>query len=172
MVNQPSTSDLHDACIAYPEFQVQVVRPGLKSFGGKHCYSGEITTAAAGGGGVSALRLRDLLSEPGSGRVLVVEGHGLAAEWALLGDRMSQLALDNGWSGVVVHGYVRDVAALRHIQVGVHALGSIPSRPVWPETIPVNRDIPLVFQGVRFIPGHWLYADDDGMIVTARRIAC
>lgn len=167
-MNQPSTSDLYDACMEHPEFEMQVARPGLMSFGGKRAYSGEIMTVAAGGD--SPLRLRDMLSEPGLGRVLVVEGHGRAAQWALLGDRMSRLALDNDWSGVVVHGYVRDVAALRHIPFGVHALGTIPSRPRWPEHIPVMRDIALEFQGVRFIPGQWLHADDDGVVVTARRI--
>jgi regulator of ribonuclease activity A len=89
----------------------------------------------------------------------------------LLGDKLSQLALDNGWSGVVLNGYVRDVATLRDTPLGVHALGSIPSRPRWPEYVPVMHDIPLTFQGVRFLPGQWLYADEDGIVVVARRIA-
>ncbi|MFC7515956.1 ribonuclease E activity regulator RraA [Herbaspirillum sp. GCM10030257] len=167
-MNQPSTSDVHDACINNPECQLQVARPGLMSFGGQQLYHGEITTVAASNG--APLRLRDRLTEPGHQRVLVVEGYGQAAEWALLGDKLSQLALDNGWSGIVLNGYVRDVATLRNIPLGVHALGSIPSRPQWPEYIPVMRDIPLVFQGVRFHPGQWLYADKDGIVVVAQRI--
>lgn len=138
------------------------------SFGGTPIYNGEITTLAASNG--APLRLRDQLSEPGQQRVLVVEGCGQAAEWALLGDKLSQLAVDNGWSGVILNGYVRDVAALRNIPLGIHALGSIPSRPRWPEYIPVVHDIPLGFQGVRFLPGQWLYADEDGIVVVARRI--
>jgi regulator of ribonuclease activity A len=169
IMNPFSTSDLHDACMDRPEVHLQIARPGLKSFGGKHCYSGEITTAAAAG--TSALRLRDILSETGLGRVLVVEGNGIDAQWALLGDRMGQLAFDNGWSGVVLHGYIRDVAALKNIALGVHALGSLPSRPRWPESIPVMRDIPLAFQGMRFLPGHWLYADEDGLITTDHPIS-
>jgi len=168
-MNSFSTADLHDACMDRPEVQLQVARPGLKSFGAKRCYRGEITTAAAAG--ASALRLRDILSEPGLGRVLVVEGGGIDAQWALLGDKMGRLALDSGWSGVVLHGYVRDVAALRDIALGVHALGSLPSRPRWPESIPVMRDIPLAFQGMRFVPGHWLHADEDGLITAARPLS-
>lgn len=151
-----------------PECQLQVARPGLKSFGAKPVYNGEITTVAASNG--APLRLRDQLSEPGQQRVLVVEGGGHAAEWALLGDKLSQLALDNGWSGVVLNGYVRDVATLRNIPLGIHALGSISSRPRWPAHIQAMHDIALAFQGVRFLPGQWLYADEDGIVVVARRI--
>ena len=167
-MNQPSTSELHDACINDPECQLQVARPGLMSFGGNPAYNGQIATVASDNG--VPLRLRDILSKPGQQRVLVVDSFGHAAQWALLGDRLSQLALDNGWAGVVLNGYVRDVATLRSIPLGVHALGSIPSRPQWPRDIPVMYGIPLDFQGVRFFPGQWLYADEDGIVVVARRM--
>lgn len=163
-----ATADLHDAYMDQPGAQLQVAAPGLLPFGGNACYRGRISTVAAAGD--LPLRLRDILAEPGAGRVLVVEGKGSAAGWALLGDRMAALALANDWAGVVLHGYVRDVAALRAMPFGVHALGSIPSRPRWPESIPVARDMPLSFQQVRFVPGHWLYADEDGILVAAQEL--
>jgi regulator of ribonuclease activity A len=162
------TSDLHDHYMDKPESHLRVAAPGLISFGGKKSYSGRITTLASAGD--IPLRLRDILSEPGQGRVLVVEGRGITAEWALLGDRMAFLGSANDWAGIVLHGYVRDVAALRDLPFGVHALGSIPSRPRWPEVIPVERDIPLVFHRVRFVPGHWLYADEDGILVAEHEL--
>ena len=164
-----TTADLHDVYMNDPAVRMQVAAPGLLSFGGSKAYQGQITTVTAVTGGVPP-RLRDILAEPGDGRVLVVEGKGAAAQWALLGDRMASVGVANGWAGVVIHGYIRDVAVLRDLPLGVHALGSIPSRPHWPEQVPFDRDLPLVFQHVRFQPGHWLYADEDGIIVAEREL--
>ena len=52
------------------------------------------------------------MAEPGQGRVLVIDGGG-SLRVALLGDTIAGLAAANGWAGLVVHGCVRDVAALR-----------------------------------------------------------
>jgi regulator of ribonuclease activity A len=144
---------------------LQVVAPGLRSFGGRPAYCGPIATVApvAPGG---AVRLRDILSEPGDGRVLVVDGYA-CERWAVLGDQLAALGQRNGWAGVVLNGYVRDVRALSSIDIGVHALGSVPARPS--EFDPVARDSTLHCLRTGFVPGHWLYADEDGVIVCAKQ---
>jgi regulator of ribonuclease activity A len=164
MENTFSTADLCDLFLDRPD-GVQVLAPGLRSFGGRHAFHGQVSTVtpAAHGG---AVRLRELLAEAGQGRVLVVDGQANDA-WAVLGDQLAVLGQRNGWAGIVLNGYVRDVRALAAIAIGVHALGAVPCRPR--EFNPVDRDRALRFQGVRFEPGSWLYADEDGIIVCAER---
>lgn len=45
---------------------------------------------------------------------------------ALLGDKLGRLAVQNGWSGVVVNGCVRDCATLAQLDVGIKALAPCP----------------------------------------------
>ncbi|MGJ7916971.1 ribonuclease E activity regulator RraA [Massilia sp. LXY-6] len=165
MENLFSTADLCDLFLDRAD-GLQVLAPGLRSFGGRAAYCGQIATAApAKPGGV--VRLRDLLSEEGHGRVLVVDGHA-NDEWAVLGDQLVALGRHNGWAGVVLNAYVRDVRALAAIDIGVHALGAIPCRPR--EFGAVERGAPVSFQRVRFVPGSWLYADEDGIIVCTEEV--
>lgn len=106
--------------------------------------------------------LRRRLEEPGEGKVLVVDGEG-SLRCALLGDNLARLALDNGWAGIVVNGYVRDSVALDALELGVKALGTNP-RPSGKEARG-EVDVPVNFGGVIFQPGALLYADEDGVVV-------
>lgn len=164
MIPTHSTADLHDS-LQDSDGAVQALAPGLSLYGGRRAYCGPIATLAPAGAGC-ALRLRDILSEAGRGRVLVADARA-SEEWALLGDQLAALGQRNGWSGVVLNGCVRDVGALRHIDIGVHALGAIPSRPR--QFDPVQREQPVAFLRARFAPGAWLYADEDGVIVCSER---
>jgi regulator of ribonuclease activity A len=71
--------------------------------------------------------LRDLLRTPGDGAVLVVDGGG-SLRTALVGDLIVGAAQDNGWAGLVLHGTVRDSAALSGLRLGIKALGTIPRK--------------------------------------------
>jgi regulator of ribonuclease activity A len=108
--------------------------------------------------------LRGRLSEPGRGRVLVVDGGG-SLRCALLGDNIAKLAKESGWAGIVVNGCVRDVAALGRLGLGIKALGSNPrpSAKVGGGEI----EIPVSFGEVEFAPGDLLTSDDDGIVVLA-----
>lgn len=103
-----------------------------------------------------------MLSGPGHGRVLVVDGGG-SVHCALMGDVIAGLAVDNGWAGVVINGAVRDVAALRTLDLGVKALGSNPRKST--KTGAGERDVPVTFGGCTFTPGAELHSDDDGIVV-------
>lgn len=106
--------------------------------------------------------LKALVSEPGDGRVLVVDGGG-SLRCALLGDSIAALAQANGWAGLVVHGCVRDVAALDALGLGIKALGSNP-RPSGKEGAG-EVDVPVRFGEAAFAPGDRLVADEDGVVV-------
>ncbi len=131
----------------------------LRQFGGVAAFDGDIATVRCDQD--NAL-LKAVLSEPGNGRVLVVDGGG-SLHTALMGDVIAGLAVDNGWSGVVIHGAVRDSAALAHLELGVKALGTNPRKSG--KTGAGERDVAVSFGGVTFRPGAHLYSDDDGILV-------
>ena len=107
--------------------------------------------------------LKSTLGEAGNGRVMVVDG-GASMERALFGDVLGSLLLRNGWAGVVINGAVRDVENLRQMPIAVRALGICPTQP---NKVGVGeRDVVVSFAGVAFCPGHWLYADENGIIVS------
>jgi regulator of ribonuclease activity A len=150
------TTDLSDE---YPH-EVQVAAPLLRDFGGVTAFHGPIATVQVQDDNTS---VRALLETPGAGRVLVVDGGG-STRCALVGDRLAQLGHDHGWAGIVVHGCVRDVADLRAIPIGIKALAPMPRRSE--KRGPGVLATPVTFAGVTFTPGHWLYADEDGIVVT------
>ena len=85
------------------------------------------------------------------------------AVYALIGDRLAALGAANGWAGAVVNGCVRDTAELRTVDLGVRALAACPRRSA--KTGAGTRGELVVFAGVTFRSGDWLYADPDGIIV-------
>lgn len=105
-----------------------------------------------------------LAATPGDGRVLVVDGQG-SLKHALLGDQIAAQAVANGWAGVLIHGCVRDVEILATLPLGVLALGACPRRTERRDLGEV--EVPVNFAGVAFVPGHWLYADANGVLVAA-----
>lgn len=131
----------------------------LRSLGGVARFGGPIRTVRCFQD--NAL-VKQILQASGDGAVLVVDGAG-SLETALMGDMIAQSAVDAGWSGVVIHGCVRDSVALGRLRLGVKALGTNPRKSAKTGTGEV--DVPLEFGGVAFRPGARLYADEDGILV-------
>ena len=153
----PSTSDLLDEHGA----DAAVCLIQFRSFGARS-FSGPVATVRCLEDNVLVRRRS---TEPGEGRVLVVDGGG-SMECALLGDNIASLAQGAGWAGIVLNGCVRDTVALDELGLGVKALGSNP-RPSRKEGAG-ETDVPVTFGGVTFTPGAPLYADEDGVIVLPR----
>lgn len=63
---------------------------------------------------------------------------------------------------------VRDVAALRNLDLGVKALGANPRKCAKGGVGEV--DVPVTFGGAQFRPGAWLYGDEDGIVLAARAL--
>ena len=157
---QISTADL---CDAYPE-QGRVVAPMFTSYGGRRSFGGEIVTVKCF---EDNSLVRDHARRPGAGKVLVVDGGG-SRRRALLGDRVAAAAAENGWAGLLIYGSIRDVDAVGQIALGVMALGSIPVKTEKRGLGDLN--VPVTFGGVTFHPGEYVYADSDGVIVSAERL--
>jgi len=133
----------------------------FRQFGARTQFAGPITTVRCFQD--NAL-LKSVLSSPGDGRVLVIDGSG-SLHTALVGDLIADLGRSNGWSGVIVNGAVRDAAALRDIELGIKALGTNPRKSE--KTGAGERDVTISLGGVEFVPGDIAYSDDDGIVVVA-----
>lgn len=132
----------------------------LRHYGGHTAYNGVISTIRCHRD--NAL-VKAALAEPGGGRVLVVDGGG-SLESALMGDLIAGSAVTQGWAGVVIHGAVRDVVALRELPLGAVALGSNPCKSA-KEGVG-ERDVPVSFGGVDFVPGQQVWVDEDGVVAS------
>jgi len=133
----------------------------FRQFGARTQFAGQITTARCLED--NAL-LKSVLSTPGDAGVLVIDGAG-SLHTALVGDLIAELAHSNGWAGLVIHGAVRDAAALCSIDLGIKALGTNPRKSS--KTGAGERDVTVSFGGVTFVPGDMAYSDDDGIVVVA-----
>lgn len=157
------TTDLLDNNEALIEQQqLRVVAPMFQRYGGKAAFAGNIVTLKLF---EDNSLVRAVLGESGAGKVLVVDGGG-SLRRALLGDQLAELAVKNGWEGVVVYGCIRDSAAINALPVGVRALNTHPLKTVKKNV--GERDVPVTFGGVTFKPGEWLCADEDGVIVSTQ----
>ena len=154
------TTDLCDAHAA----ELQIAAPLFRDFGGSPAFAGPISTVHVYEDNVL---VRAALEEAGAGRVLVVDGGG-SLRCALVGDLLGALGVKNGWAGIVVHGCVRDSAELARLPLGVRALATNPLRSE--KRGEGQRDVPVAFAGVTFTPGHFLYADADGIVVAPRSL--
>lgn len=131
----------------------------FRQFGGRPEFAGPITTVRCFQD--NAL-LKSVLSEPGDGGVLVVDGDG-SLHTALVGDVIAELARANGWAGLIVNGAVRDAAMLRTLDIGIKALGTNPRKST--KTGAGERDVVIDLGGVEFRPGDLAFSDDDGIVV-------
>jgi regulator of ribonuclease activity A len=150
-----STADLVDSY--GPDLRVCDVQ--FRQFGGRRIFAGPVRTVSCQeDNGL----LRDLLRTPGSGSILVVDGGG-SLRTALVGDLIAGAAHANGWAGLIVHGAVRDSAALSGLDLGIKALGTTPRKSA--KTGAGAVDVPVAFGQVTFQPGDVLHADDDGIVL-------
>ena len=150
-----------DLCDDFSD-HLQVAEPIFGDYGGEIMFSGTIVTLKVF---EDNSLVRSALEEPGDGQVLVVDGGG-SMRCALLGDQLAELAEENDWAGVVVNGCIRDSAAISEIPIGVKALGVHPLKSV--KRGIGERDIPVRFAGITFLSGHYVYADEDGLLVSEK----
>ena len=137
-----------------------ILPPVFKPFGKRIRFSGPAHTLKVFEDNVL---VRATLETPGEGRVLVVDGGG-SLRCALVGGNLGVLAQKNGWAGVIVHGCVRDSAELNQCEIGIRALASHPRRSIRKGV--GEKDLAVDIAGITVRPGDWIYADEDGVLVS------
>jgi regulator of ribonuclease activity A len=150
------TADLHDA---HPDV-AQICEIQFRSFGKKTSFAGPCVTLRTF---EDHRQFQKIVARPGNGRVLVIDAGG-SLRVAVMGDGIGKTALENGWAGAVINGALRDSAGINALAFGVKALGVTPRRSIF--EVAGQADIPVRFGGVTFRPGDWVYADEDGLLVS------
>lgn len=152
-----------DICDEHSD-KVFVLEAGYPNYGGADKCQGEIVTIRLDRNNTDLISL--LRDEDGTGKVVVVDVD--RAYFAVVGENLMKFALKNNFAGIVVNGYVRDTWQIKDIHVALYATGTCPAK-----YIPVTsgeRGGQLSFGGIVFNHGEYLYADTDGVIVTAEKI--
>ena len=153
-----------DLCDEY-EGQLRILAPIFTNYGGHHSFSGAIVTIKCF---EDNSVLKQLVDTPGQGRVIVMDGGGSLRK-AILGDMLALKAANNGWSGILINGCIRDAAQISEMDVGVFSIGTCPRKSIKKGEGDIN--VPVAFSGVLFKPGHFLYADEDGIVVCERALS-
>lgn len=157
------TFNTTNICDEFPE-KVSVCEPLFASYGATRSFSGPISTVKVHEDNVL---VREALEEVPAGTVLVVDGGG-SKRCALLGDKLASIAASRNLSGIVINGCVRDSRELSGIEVGILALATHPLKSN-KEGVG-ERDVPVEFGSVTWTPGHYVYADEDGVVLAAESL--
>ncbi len=144
--------------------QLQIVEPGFVSYGGNPVFYGPASTVKCF---EDNSKVRQQLSTPGQGRVLMVDA-GASKRCAMLGDLLAGFGVENGWAGIIMYGLIRDSIDIRSMPIGVMALGTHPKKS---EKKNVGEiDININFPGATIKPGDWVYADHDGILISNKKL--
>jgi len=141
----------------------------LKQYGCVQAFHGVIRTVSCVNDNVL---IKKVLQQPSEGGVLVVDA-GCYLGAAVMGDNIAKLAVAHGWSGVIINGAIRDAAIIKDIHLGVKAIGTNPKKTSKKGEGRVDVQVAfgnVAFGNVAFIPGHYIYSDEDGILVSDKQL--
>lgn len=155
-----TTSDFSDL---FPE-KLEYLDSIFKSYGKRSSYCGSIVTVKCYDG---AFAIKDLVSSPGFGKILFIDGGG-APFFSLLDEFLCEEAKNNGWEGIILNGFLRNSQEINKLDIGVKALG---------ENIRLNKskgfgetDVQVEFAGVKIRNGDISVVDPDGVVIFRKEI--
>uniref|UniRef100_UPI0040475BC8 ribonuclease E activity regulator RraA n=1 Tax=Aliarcobacter sp. TaxID=2321116 RepID=UPI0040475BC8 len=153
-----------DLCDDNQDKKIQVLSSKFKNYGGLKRFYGQIVTVKLD---KSNWRLLEMLrDEDGQGKIVVVDN---AQEFfVVVGDKLMAYADKNNWAAIILNGFVRDTDETKNISVGLFAIGTCPLRNF--EKTDSERGIELNFEGVTFNDGDYIYADNDGVLITKEKL--
>lgn len=149
-----------DLCDDNRDKKIEVLSSKFKNYGALKKFHGQIVTLKLDKS--NWLLLETLRDEEGDGRILVVDNS--EEFFGVVGDKLMTFAKENNWKAIILNGYVRDTDTTKDINVGLLAIGTCPLRNF--EITNSQRDIELNFAGVTFNTGDYIYADNDGVIIS------
>ncbi|GMB00064.1 PilZ domain-containing protein [Pelosinus sp. IPA-1] len=106
------------------------------------------------------------LAEPGD--IVVVDAQGDLTN-AIMGELMALWAKQRGIGGFVIDGAIRDIGALKKMDLAIYAAGVTPAGPY--KDGPGEINVPVACGGVVVNPGDILVGDEDGIVVINPRDA-
>ncbi len=104
-----------------------------------------------------------VMDSSGPGTVIVVAAQGLETA-GLSGDNMATRCVGVGVAGVLVDGAIRDIDAIRGMNLTVYARTTAPRMGLG-RAVTLSIDKPVVCGGVYIRPGDIVFGDADGVVV-------
>jgi regulator of ribonuclease activity A len=139
---------------------IDVIDPIFSNYGGRSSFGGQVVTVKC----FENLGLiEQIVSTDGTSKVLVIDGGG-SVRRALIDINIAELAVNNGWEGIICYGSVRDVDALEELEIGIQGLVSIPVGAT--DSDVGESDVAINFGGVTILPDDHIYADNTGVILS------
>jgi len=156
-----STADL---CDENQNKKIQVLSPKFKNFGALKRFYGQIETVKLN---KSNWKLLEMLRDTnGEGKIVVVDNS--EEYFGVVGDKLMAFALKNNWQAIILNGYVRDTDETQNMNVGLFAIGTCPLRNF--EKTESSQGCELNFDGLSFNQGDYIYADNDGVIISKEKL--
>ncbi len=81
---------------------------------------------------------------------------------------LADLAIQNGWAGLILNAAIRDSAEINQMNTLVFALATSPVKSAKRGWGAIGE--PVNFGGVKFHPGDWVYGDADGVLHSKKRL--
>jgi regulator of RNase E activity RraA len=151
-------------------FGTPALADGLNKFNVLHPEIKPITRGLSVAGPAFTVRLRPGdnlmlhkaigLAQPGD--IVVVDTCG-CKNYCVMGDLMASAAFKKGIGGFVIDGGIRDVQALQEKQFPIFARYIVPA--VGDKDGPGEINMPISCGGVPVLPGDYIAADDNGVVV-------
>ena len=157
-------SDFNTADLCDEYSKIKIADPIFNLYGKKKKFMGKIRTVIAI---EDNSYVKELVNTKVDGDVMVIEGKG-STKCALLGDNLAKKASENGWSGFVINGCIRDSEIISTIPIGIKALNTMPKKSNKSNVGEFKKD--LNFAGVLFQEGDFLYSDSDGIIISKKKL--
>jgi len=153
-----------DLCDDNKNKNIQILSSDYINYGGSKCFQGEIITIKLD---KSNWDLLDMLkNEDGEGKIVVVDVD--QEFYGVVGDKLSAYACKNNYEAIIINGYVRDVSETKKFPLGLYAVGTCPLRNF--EKTQAHKGVELNFGGVTFNENDYVYADEDGIIITSEKL--
>ena len=157
-------SEFNTADLCDKHSKIQIAEPIFNLYGKKKKFMGKIRTVIAI---EDNSYVKELVNTKVDGDVMVIEGKG-STKCALLGDNLAKIASENGWSGFIINGCIRDSEIISSISIGIKALNTMPKKSNKNNVGEFKKD--LNFAGVLFQEGNFLYSDSDGIIISEEKL--
>ena len=144
--------------------ELEVCQQEFRSYGKKKQFDGPISTVRVFEDNTLVKQSLETIPE---GNVLVVDGGG-SKRCALVGDMLGEIAVNRKLAGIIINGCVRDSAELAQLDIGILALGTNPLRSK--KDGKGEKDIIVTFGGIDWNPGDYIYADEDGIVISSKKL--
>jgi regulator of ribonuclease activity A len=138
--------------------EVTALKPHFNSYGKRQKCKGKVSTLLIDEDNSALI---ELLKEDGKGRVAVVKVSGEIC--AVVGDKLMGIAEKNGWEGIVVDGYVRDIQNTKNIDVVLLAVDTYPKKSQKKSIY--NKGCDLYIAGAKISEGDEIFIDEDGVVI-------